>query len=160
MIDRVIEREVGRFPNGGYTNDPDDPGGETKWGISKRAYPTLNIKNLTREQATNVYYRDFLHGPRIDRIVNLALREQVFDFGVPSGPPRAIKTLQRLVHVEADGLLGPITLLAVNSHLTPVVLNNQLVDARVTFLNSLVEQRPRSAKYQRGWVNRARSFRL
>ncbi len=43
----------------GYVNDPDDPGGETKFGISKRSYANLNIKDLTREQAAEIYYRDF-----------------------------------------------------------------------------------------------------
>ena len=49
----VLENE------GGYVNDPADPGGETKYGISKRSYPALDIKNLTVEQATAIYLRDF-----------------------------------------------------------------------------------------------------
>lgn len=44
---------------GGYVNDPDDPGGETNWGISKRSYPHLEIKNLTREEAIEIYRKDF-----------------------------------------------------------------------------------------------------
>ena len=52
-FDRLIWHE------GGYANDPDDPGGETNWGISKRAYPNLVIKALTREQAREIYQRDF-----------------------------------------------------------------------------------------------------
>jgi lysozyme family protein len=44
---------------GGYVNNPDDPGGETNFGISKRAYPTVDIKNLTREEAIAIYKRDY-----------------------------------------------------------------------------------------------------
>ncbi|WP_425526518.1 glycosyl hydrolase 108 family protein [Xanthomonas oryzae] len=44
---------------GGYVNDPRDPGGETQWGISKRAYPELNIRALTRDQAIEIYRRDY-----------------------------------------------------------------------------------------------------
>ena len=53
VLDDLIERE------GGYVNDPDDPGGETKFGISKRAYPHLDIKNLTEEHAADIYYNDY-----------------------------------------------------------------------------------------------------
>lgn len=44
---------------GGYSNDPDDPGGETRWGISKRAYPSLDIASLTKEEAIAIYERDY-----------------------------------------------------------------------------------------------------
>ena len=44
---------------GGYVNDPNDPGGETNWGISKRAYPNLDIRNLTRDRAIQIYRRDY-----------------------------------------------------------------------------------------------------
>ena len=54
-IPRVITNE------GGYVNDPDDPGGETKYGISKRSYPALDIKNLTVEQATAIYLLSLIH---------------------------------------------------------------------------------------------------
>lgn len=56
----TLEIETGNdLVNGGYTNDPDDPGGETKWGISKRANPDLDIKNLTLEDAINIYYHRY-----------------------------------------------------------------------------------------------------
>jgi len=44
---------------GGYVNDPDDPGGETNFGISKRAYPDLDIPNITDRQVRNIYWRDY-----------------------------------------------------------------------------------------------------
>jgi lysozyme family protein len=74
VFDRVIGHE------GGYVNDPNDPGGETQWGISKRSYPHLNIRMLTRAEAMGIYDRDFwqpLHGDRLhDRVSTLRLRRQ------------------------------------------------------------------------------------
>jgi lysozyme family protein len=55
----VVGIEIGSHADGGYTNDPFDPGGETKWGCSKRAYPSEDIKNLTRERAKELFRRDY-----------------------------------------------------------------------------------------------------
>lgn len=94
---------------GGYSNDPADPGGETKYGISKRSYPHLDIKNLTREQARPIYRADFW-GPAGCDAVPRALKYPLFDFAVNSGPKQAVKILQRRLGVVADGSIGPITL--------------------------------------------------
>jgi len=59
IINFIIQLEVGPYKNGGYTNDPVDPGGETKWGISKRANPDVDIKNLTRDQAVEIYKKRY-----------------------------------------------------------------------------------------------------
>lgn len=86
-FDICFDRLMGN--EGGYVNDPDDPGGETNWGISKRSYPHLDIKNLTREDAKQIYFRDFwqkINGGLIDKRVAF----QVFDFAVNSGPARAV----------------------------------------------------------------------
>lgn len=57
FFDAAFEIVVGI--EGGYVNDPKDPGGETRWGISKRAYPNLDIANLTLEQAKAIYFEDY-----------------------------------------------------------------------------------------------------
>jgi len=75
-VDQVLKHE------GGYVNDPRDPGGETNFGISKRAYPTLNIKALTKEQAIEVYRRDYW--ARIDKTFP-ELNLLVFDSAVNQG---------------------------------------------------------------------------
>lgn len=75
--------------DGGYTNDRSDPGGETKWGISKRAHPELDIKNLTPEQALEIYGRDYWDRCMCDSIpfpYNVA----VFDTAVNCGVSRAL----------------------------------------------------------------------
>ncbi|MGB4817554.1 MAG: glycosyl hydrolase 108 family protein, partial [Saprospiraceae bacterium] len=109
-FDKAIERCLGH--EGGYSNDPDDPGGETQWGISKRSYPSLNIKDLTREQAIALYHRDFwnkIGGESFPTSIGF----QLMDFAINSGPSTALRALQRAVGVADDGHIGPFTLAAI-----------------------------------------------
>lgn len=99
-FDRLIDHE------GGYVNDPNDPGGETKWGISKRSYPDLDIKALTREDARQIYRRDFWERIRGDRLHD-GVAFQLFDFAVNSGIETAVRKLQRALGVADDGHWGP-----------------------------------------------------
>ena len=101
-INRVLGHE------GGYVNNPADPGGETKWGISKRTYPQLNIKDLTRDQAIEIYKKDFW-----DRVHATDLYDgvafQSLDFAINSGCETALRALQRALNVADDGHWGPHT---------------------------------------------------
>ena len=98
---------------GGYVNDPKDPGGETKFGVSKRSYPDVDIANLTLEQAQVIYRRDFWQRARCDELPP-AIAYLVFDCAVNSGIGQAVRFLQRAVGVADDGQIGPMTLAAVN----------------------------------------------
>src|SRR6202012_1283339 len=92
-------------------NNPLDPGGETAFGISKRAYPNLDIKNLTQQEATEIYSRDYwdpIRGDELPDSVSFAL----LDFAVNSGVATSIRCLQRAVNVSVDGVLGPQTIAA------------------------------------------------
>lgn len=74
---------------GGYVNDPHDPGGETKYGISKRAYPDLDIENLTLEQAKDIYLRDYWGPAGCGAAMDDALATLLFDCAVNQGVFRA-----------------------------------------------------------------------
>lgn len=94
---------------GGYSNDPRDPGGETKYGISKRSYPRVDIGALTLEGAHRIYradYWDKIHGDDLDPGLALV----AFDAAVNNGVGQAVRWLQGAVGVKADGVIGPITL--------------------------------------------------
>lgn len=101
-IERILSIE------GGYVNDPKDPGGETKFGISKRSYPLLDIKNLTREQAIAIYERDFWSRAHAEDL-RWSVAYQALDFAVNSGCETAIRYLQRALGVADDGHWGPHT---------------------------------------------------
>ncbi|MDE2098405.1 MAG: peptidoglycan-binding protein [Patescibacteria group bacterium] len=105
---------------GGYINSLNDPGGETKYGISKRAYPNLDIKNLTVAQAEQIYERDFWN-PLYNAINSQAIATKLLDLAANQDAPgfnhpaQAVKTLQRALGLEPDGYFGPATLAAVNA---------------------------------------------
>lgn len=103
-FDTAFDRLLGH--EGGYVNHPKDPGGETNWGISKRSYPGVDIKNLTREQAAQIYLRDFWQ-PLGD--APAAVKFQAFDFAVNSGIQTAIRKLQAAIGVADDGHWGAIS---------------------------------------------------
>jgi len=74
---------------GGYVDHPSDPGGATKYGISQRSYPKVDIKNLTRQQATEIYKRDYWNRV-IQRVDDPRMRIMVFDSAVNHGLSRAL----------------------------------------------------------------------
>lgn len=108
FINRILGHE------GGYVNDPEDPGGETKWGISKRSYPELNIAELTRDFAIQIYHAHFWEKINADSLPN-AVAFQVLDSAVNSGLVQSIRFLQRAVGVADDGVAGPVTRRAIAS---------------------------------------------
>lgn len=102
-FDKLIAHE------GGYSNDAKDPGGETNFGISKRAYPQVDIKNLTRDAAKAIYKRDYWDRAQCDKLPP-TLAYLLFDAAVNSGIGQAIRFLQRAIGVADDGVIGPLTL--------------------------------------------------
>lgn len=143
-----LKRIVGH--EGGYSNrDPnDDPGGETKWGISKRSYPHLDIKNITVEDAEKIYIKDFINPLKLFNF-HPALAFQLLDFAVNSGPRTAIKQLQEALGVPADGVAGPVTYAAMQKY-SPAELAMLLIAERLEFMVSLPNWPVNSA----GWTRR------
>ncbi len=140
-FDRLIDSE------GNYVNNPKDPGGETKFGISKRTYPGVDIKNLTLEAAKDIYFHDFWT-PLGD--THPAIKFQVFDFAVNSGIPTAIRKLQTAVGAADDGHWGPISQKALNAMDMNDILLRYLAE-RIRFWASLSTW----AEFGKGWARRA-----
>ena len=139
----VLKRE------GGYSNDPRDPGGETNYGISKRAYPDLDIRTLTTEQAIAIYRRDYwdaVRGDEMPRPVAWCL----FDQAVNRGVVAAIKALQRALGAKPDGVLGPATMAVIKQADTYELVEHLQAEAVLAYAAL-----PTFATYGRGWVRRA-----
>ena len=145
-FDEAFERLIGH--EGGYVNSPADPGGETKYGISKRSYPHLDIQNLTIAESKRLYKRDYW-GPSGCDAVPDGIKFLMFDAGVNSGPAAAIKLLQRSVGTTEDGVLGPITLTAAGS-MHPARLVSRLSAHRLLLMADL----PTWPAFGRGWARR------
>lgn len=108
-FDRAVEFVLGH--EGEYSNDVADPGGETKFGISKRSYPSIDIKALTRKDAIGIYRKDYWNLCKCDQIP-WPIAVILFDSAVNQGPVAAIRLLQKSLDVEADGVIGPNTIAA------------------------------------------------
>lgn len=145
-FDDAFEKLLGH--EGGYTAGIGDPGGETKFGISKRSYPMEDIPNLTLDRAKAIYLHDFW-GPAGCDAVPEALRFDLFDMAVNSGVSRAVRTLQGAVGETQDGVLGPRTLLAASTA-NPDKLLRRFNGARLHYMTGL----PTWNTFGRGWAER------
>lgn len=145
-FDEAATRLLGH--EGGYVNDPNDPGGETNWGVSKRSYPNEDIQNLTRERALEIYRRDFwdrIHGDELHDGVAF----QVFDFAVNSGIETAVRSLQRALGVADDGYWGPLTAQAAKD-VTESDQIQRILAERLDFMTRLRNW----PHHGRGWARR------
>ena len=149
IIEDVIEKE------GGYVNDTDDPGGETKYGISKKAFPKEDIKNLTIVRAKDIYYNKYWK-PSKAYLLSDELQHIYFDMCVNFGIIGAGKVLQRAINgkykagLELDGRVGPKTLKAVKN-----LEADRLRAYRVLKFAEIVVKKPKQEKYWFGWFRRA-----
>ena len=145
---------------GGYVDHPDDPGGATNLGITRRtladwrgvtpftALPKSEVRRLTRTEATEIYrarYWQTVQGDALPPGVAYAL----FDFAVNSGTRRAVRTLQEIVGTTPDGIMGGMTLSAVLRR-DSAELVRQLSARRLSFMQRLRHWR----HFGRGWTRR------
>lgn len=145
----------------GYkSNDKLDAGGLTKYGISQKAYPDLDIDSLTLEQARAIYYQDYFIASKAHELPP-SLACNVFDSAVNMGVSRAIRFLQRTIGVDADGIFGKGTRAAleraIKYHGEGYVVLDYL-SYRGAFYARLVSLKPTQFKFIRGWLRR--TYRL
>ena len=148
IIEKVLEHE------GGYVNDPKDLGGETKYGITKRFYPDIDIKNLTIEQAKEIYKKDYWDKNKVESLPR-NLWHIYFDMCVNMGKRTAVKVLQRAAvnkgrDIKVDGGLGPMTIKALNG-----VELDRVRAFRVKYYVDLITAKPEQEKFYLGWFRRA-----
>lgn len=154
FIEIVLQHE------GGYVNDPDDYGLETNMGITKRRYPDLDIKNLTINQAKQIYFDDFFRPLNLHYIKDDLLALHVFDMAVNAGIQNAVKLLQELLSgIEPDGAIGPLTSQALYYAESSVNMVEAYVAKRYQYYYN-VSLRRNNAKFLRGWINRVKKTKL
>lgn len=148
-FDAAFVRLIGH--EGGVSNNPNDGGGLTKYGISKRSYPGEDILNLTLDRAKRIYLQDFW-GPAGCDTVPDAIKFDLFDMAVNSGVKAAIKTLQKAVGQFEDGILGPKTLQAIQSMPGPRLVA-RFNGSRLMFMTDLSVW----PTFGKGWARRIAS---
>lgn len=143
---------------GGYVNDPKDPGGETKYGICKRQYPKVDIKNLTLDQAKEIYYADYWK-PYFYDSVDATLAGKVFDTAINIGPKRAFIILQNAANklganLVVDGSIGPKSVAAINT-LNPDDILKHFRLLQAEYYRDLVAKNKNLSRFLKGWLARA-----
>lgn len=167
-----------------YTDRPSDRGGPTKWGITLKrwseyirapATPAM-IQAITEKEARAFYRTEYIDGPGFGKIKDVLLREIVVDIGVNSGTGTAAKWIQACAGVTVDGVIGPVSIAAINSQ-SPVALAVRISAARVRLYGRLTSTDPELKKLKAsakaaglegwdklqaentgGWCNRAAEF--
>ena len=151
-FDEIIE--VVLHHEGGYVNDPKDPGGETNFGVAKRSHPDVDIKNLTKDGAKEIYKEHYWDKNKVESLSE-ELRHIYFDMCVNQGRGRAVKILQRAANgkganLKVDGGMGPKTIAAMDG-----VELDRVRAYRVKYYADLVTRKPDLEKFYFGWSRRA-----
>ena len=142
---------------GGYVNHPSDPGGRTNLGVTQRVWEQYvghpvdeaTMRSLTKEMVAPLYrkqYWDVCHCDDLPAGVDYL----AFDFSVNAGSFRSIKTIQRALNISADGVIGPVTLKAIQDANAEEFINN-FTAAKEVFYRSLTN----FPTFGKGWLNRA-----
>lgn len=147
----------------GYVDHPKDPGGATNMGITHKTLaawrkvspwsdlPKSEVKNLSKDEARKIYEANYWRAVKGDDLPS-GVDLFVMDYGVNSGPSRAVKALQTVVGVPADGVIGPVTLEAVRKT-DPLKIVNELYKYRMQYLRSLKTW----STFGKGWTRRVDS---
>jgi len=159
LIDDILRRE------GGFVDHEDDRGGATNYGITqdtlarRRGHPVSveDVRNLTRSEAIEIYAALYVLEPNFDKIKHDDLAALVVDCGVNHGTARAARWLQAAANVTVDGIVGPVTLAAVNSQ-DGKALYRAVLAERCRFYGQLITRDTSQAAFAAGWANRVAEF--
>lgn len=147
---------------GGWSYDRDDPGGATMMGITMETAQRHGIRTvgelrqITPEVVASIYHEDYW---RFDAIYNQRVAAKLFDMSVNMGPRSAIRLVQMALNglgasLVVDGYCGPKTIASINA-VHPERMLDMLVQASADRYRAIVEERPASAKFLKGWLKRA-----
>jgi lysozyme family protein len=133
---------------GGYVQHPSDPGGETNHGITKKFYPHLDIKNLTIEQAKEIYYQDYWD--KLDlHLLPDGLNLMVFDCAVNQGPPTAIRFLQLAIGGKQSGKISLDDLEAIEE-----IGTRRVLETYINIRKQRYQINPNFRVFGTGWLSR------
>jgi len=137
-----------------FTDNPDDHGGATKYGISQRAYPNVDIANLTEDQAKAIYKQDYWDRVSGDKLKSQAVAENIFDTAVNMGSTTATKLVQLTLEIGVDGKFGADTLKALNAVDEKEFLA-EFTLAKVARYAAICNKDRTQSKFLLGWINRS-----
>jgi lysozyme family protein len=150
----AIVKTLAREGGAKFTDIPADKGGATKYGISQAAYPNLDIRNLTEQQARDIYKRDYWDRVCGDTIKSQVIAEAIFDTAVNMGPRTTSRMVQHILAIEpADGIFGAISVGVINKtaekDFVPL-----FVLGKISYYASICNKDYSQTKFLLGWINR------
>ncbi len=151
-VTKLLAREGGDK----LVNNPADSGGVTKYGISQKTYPQVNIAALTEPLARQLYRADFWDKVHGDDIVSQALAENLFDSAVNESYALAARAIQGVVGVNQDGVIGSGTLHAINS-MDPQIAIDRFRLARIAHYVDIASRNRSQEQFFLGWIRRVLS---
>jgi len=154
FIDAIV-KTLAKEGGAKFTDVPNDKGGATKFGISQAAYPTLDIRNLTEQQARDIYKRDYWDRVRGDDITSQLIAENIFDSAVNMGVRTTSRLVQNMLEIDpADGVIGSASLGVINQQAEKdFMLKFTLI--KIGYYASICNKNREQSKFLLGWVNRA-----
>ncbi len=118
-----------------------------------------DVKNLTKQIAAAIYQELYIDKPKINLIKDEKLKVLLFDCGVNSGTATAIKLLQQCVGTKPDGVLGAITLGAIQSFANSQDVRERFLNARLAYINNIIARHPEQIVFESGWKKRIKELR-
>jgi lysozyme family protein len=155
MSDSTTAIKLTLVHEGGYVNAPNDAGGETNFGISKREYPGEDIKNMTVDRATEIYKEGYWKN-LYSQISSQLIANKLFDMGVLFGVGTAVGILQLSAGTTVDHIFGVNTLAAVNQANEDSLLATYKTNM-VTHAFNIATQNPNDRAFLKGWTTRINS---
>ena len=163
-FDRAVKTTLEH--EGGYVNDPADPGGETKWGISKRAFPDLDIRSLSIDEAKEIYRRKYWEPLRCGEMDSPVIAAEIFDTAVNVGVKGAVIIAQKALaylgeRIVEDGKMGPLTIGALNAwaRKDEQALFKCLNGFQFIHYVKITGQNESLKRFARGWMKRIQQYR-
>lgn len=156
---------------GGWANDPDDLGGATNKGVTFKTYksycrivgkpiPSIgDLCRLTDDEFTEILKQMYWDVCKADFIESQSVANAVVDWAWNSGVATAVKEVQKVLGVKADGIIGNVTLSAINSQ-SPLPLFGRIQQARKAYIERICHARPANEKFRRGWMKRIQSLQF
>jgi len=162
ILDYVLQFE------GGFTNNPADHGGATKFGITAADYgrflglpgtaSAAQVSNMTRDEAVTIYKQDYINKPGFASITDGTLKLVIVDSGVLFGTGRAIRWLQQALKVKVDGVMGDETHTALGDCPDLSRLARRVLELRFNAIADIVAKNHSQTIFLRGWMSRATSL--
>lgn len=140
---------------GGLTDDPNDPGGLTNFGISQKAYPQIDIEKLTVDQAKDIYKKDYWEACKCDELP-FPFDIAVFDCAVNQGVGKARRLLQIALNVQVDGIIGDSTIAAAFKA-TPGIFKKMLAERISEYLRLMIKNNSLLI-FAKNWIYRVLSL--